>query len=241
VIDEYSLNLAKALAGADMVVIATPLQAAASLMPEIARHAGGDTVITDVGSVKGSVAVAARSAFGDKLQNFVPGHPIAGTERSGVEASFAELFVDHLVILTPLPANSPAAVATVSRMWERTGARVLQLDVDYHDRVLAATSHLPHVLAYALVDCLAQMEGHDDIFRFSAGGFRDFTRIASSSPEMWSDICIANADRLLDVIANYNNRLDDIARLIKERDRDGLMDVFSRVKTTRDNLPAGKK
>jgi prephenate dehydrogenase len=194
-----------------------------------------------VGSAKGSVVASARAILGDKLKNFVPGHPIAGTEKSGVEASFAELFVDHLVILTPLAETDRQALALITRMWETCGAAVVSLEVDHHDRVLAATSHLPHVLAYALVDCLAGMDEHDEIFRFSAGGFRDFTRIASSSAEMWSDICISNREQLLQVIIRYQDHLGELARLITAGDRDGLKDIFAKAKRTRDQVLAARR
>lgn len=248
VIDEYSTDLSPVVRDADVVVLATPLMTVEPLLEDMVGQLRPHAVITDVGSAKGSIVQAARSVLGADLKNFVPGHPIAGMEKSGVDASFAELFVDHLVILTPLPENSPMAIDLVTRMWEACGARVVSLEVEHHDQVLAATSHLPHVLAYALVDCLAGMDEHDEIFRFSAGGFRDFTRIASSSPEMWSDICVSNRDKLLTVIDQFKHHLDGIGRLIKDQDRDHLMEIFSRVKQTRDqvlaeqnNLLAGKK
>lgn len=238
VIDEYSSDLKTVVQGADMIVLATPLATMEPLLREMAPAIGPSTIITDVGSAKGSVVEAARVASAVPLQRFVPGHPIAGTERSGVEASFADLFVDHMVILTPLPENEPAAVTTVTRMWEICGATVVNLAVDRHDQVLAATSHLPHVLAYALVDSLASMDEHDDIFRFSAGGFRDFTRIASSSAEMWADICVANRHNLLNVLGRFELRLDAMAALIENGDRDALRDLFAEAKHTRDTMLA---
>lgn len=234
VIHECSADLEQVISGAEVIVLATPLSSFADLLPQIARYASPQAVITDVGSVKQCVVENARASLGHQSIMFVPGHPIAGNERSGAEAGFPGLFRDHLVILTPLPENSAENVTLVTSMWQACGAHVIALDVDYHDRVLAATSHLPHVLAYALVDCLASLTEHDDIFRFSAGGFRDFTRIASSNPQMWSDICMANSENVLRLIADYRNHLDGIATLVETGDKQGLQSLFTQVKVTRD-------
>lgn len=236
VIDHYSTNLAEIVADADVIVLATPLDTMDPLLKSIAELASPECIITDVGSAKGSVIYTARLVLGNKLKNFIPGHPIAGTEKSGVEASFPELFQNHMVILTPLIENSIKALDIVTRMWEACGAQVVSMPIEQHDQILAATSHLPHVLAYALVDCLASMNAHNEIFRFSAGGFRDFTRIASSSPEMWADICVANRDNLLDVIDQYKLHLDEIATQISENDRKGLMETFARARDTREHF-----
>jgi prephenate dehydrogenase len=241
VIDDYSNDLATVVADADMVVLATPLSTMQPLLAGMAAVLQPHTVITDVGSAKGSVVLAARAALNNRMQRFVPGHPIAGTEQSGVAASFADLFTDHMVILTPVEENDSDAVDLVTRMWQTCGATVISLSVDHHDQVLAATSHLPHVLAYALVDCLAGMNEHDEIFRFSAGGFRDFTRIASSSPEMWSDICISNRDNLLQVIKLFESRLQEISALISTEDGEQLREIFTRVKHTRDTQLAERQ
>jgi len=235
VIDDYSDNLADVIVDADVIVLATPLLTMEPLLQSIATLAKSGSIITDVGSAKGSVVRIAKAVLGDKLQNFIPGHPIAGTEKSGVEASFAELFDNHMVILTPLEQNNATAIDLVTRMWEICGARVVSLPVDQHDQILGATSHLPHVLAYALIDCLASMTEHDEIFRFSAGGFRDFTRIASSSPEMWADICIANRDNLITVIEQFKIHLDEIAGQINSQDRASLIEIFSRARCAREN------
>ena len=241
VIDDYSTDIASVVANADVVVLATPLSTIEPLLRSMLNALQPHTIITDTGSAKGSVVRAARSALNNKLQRFVPGHPIAGTEQSGVEASFPDLFVDHMVILTPLEENDADAVDLVTRMWETCGATVVSLSVDRHDQILAATSHLPHVLAYSLVDYLASMDEHDEIFRFSAGGFRDFTRIASSNAEMWSDICIANRDELLEVIKQFETHLAEITTLIRNNDKNGLRDIFARVKQTRDSLMAERQ
>jgi prephenate dehydrogenase len=195
-----------------------------------------DVIITDVGSAKACVVEAARSTLDKLMPRFVPGHPIAGKEQSGVEASSADLFEAHRVILTPLPETAVSALDTVTRMWELCGAEVVQLDVDQHDGILAATSHLPHLLAYALVDCLAGMRERDDIFRFAAGGFADFTRIASSHPQMWHDICFANRKQLMQALDIFGGHLDNIKQAIENGDSDALLQIFTRAKETRDRF-----
>ena len=236
VIDEYSSDLSSVVKNADVIVLATPLMSFNSLLSEIASHIKPGAVITDVGSVKGSVVSDARAVLGDAISSFIPAHPIAGTEKSGVQAAFPELFQDHMVILTPVPENPEDIIKLITRMWEICGAKVVTMSVDNHDKVLAATSHLPHVLAYALVDCLANMSEQDDIFTFSAGGFRDFTRIASSHPEMWSDICISNNENLLNVIEQFKDHLAIITGLIQRHDKKGLEKLFLDVKNTRDKF-----
>ena len=241
VIDEYSDDLQEVIKNANIIVIGSPLSTYPDLLRKIADCTESDAIITDVGSVKGSVVSAARSILGERAGSFIPGHPIAGTEQSGVRASFAELFENHLVILTPMEENSPADIQLVSDMWKQCGASVVELPVDYHDQVLAATSHLPHVLAYALVDTLAGMGEQEDIFRFSAGGFRDFTRIASSNPGMWTDICLANELNLLDMIEEFKIHLDEIAELLNNQDKQGLEQLFNKVKVTRDRYVVQNK
>lgn len=236
VIDEYSLTVASAVRDADMVVLATPLNTTGRLMQSMRNYIGSDTIITDVGSAKGSVVDAARNMLGDCLPRFVPGHPIAGREKSGVEASVPDLFESHRVILTPLPENSVEALERVTKMWEITGADVVQLDVEQHDEILAATSHLPHMLAYALVDCLAGMKNSDEIFRFAAGGFADFTRIASSDPQMWHDICIANRKHLLSALNHFDQYLNNIRHAIENDDSKALLEIFTRAKKIRDQF-----
>jgi len=236
VIDDYHTDVTAAVADAGLVVLATPLSTTGKLLKAMAPFLKADAVITDVGSAKGVVVAAAKQTLGDQLSRFVPGHPIAGTERSGVEHSFAELFDDHLVILTPLPENGTETVALVREMWERCGARVVSTDVAHHDRVLAATSHLPHLLAYALVDCLAEMEESEEIFRFAAGGFRDFTRIASSSPAMWHDICLANREHLLGVLDDFERHLAAVRAAIADNDGQRILAIFNRAKQARDKF-----
>ena len=236
VIDRYELGLERAVAGADMVVVAVPLGAMGAVFAAIAGRLSPDCVLTDVGSAKGSVVGDVRRIFGETPPSFVPGHPIAGTEKSGVEASFPDLFRGHKVILTPLVETDAKALERVRRMWELTGAEVVEMGVRHHDEVLAATSHLPHMLAFALVDTLARLDDRAEIFRYAAGGFRDFTRIASSDPQMWHDICLANREQLLVMIDLFCRDLKRLAEAIDQGDSSALMTVFQRAKHARDNL-----
>ncbi|MBI3773911.1 MAG: prephenate dehydrogenase/arogenate dehydrogenase family protein [Gammaproteobacteria bacterium] len=234
VIDRASTDIATAVQGADVVVLAVPLGAMEMCFRAMAGHVADDAIITDVGSAKASVVAAARAAFRRLPAGFVPGHPIAGTEKSGVEASFTELFHKRRVILTPVPESAPGAVAKVRQMWEQTGAVVEEMNVEHHDEVLAATSHLPHLLAFGLVDSLVGMDESEEIFRFAAGGFRDFTRIASSDPLMWRDICLANREAILKVLAHYSEDLAELTRSVRDGNGAALESVFRRAKDARD-------
>lgn len=234
VIDEFGLTIANAVTDADVIVLATPLATTEPLLKSMCSYLKDTAVITDVGSAKGSVVDAARKTLDERFPRFVPGHPIAGKETSGVEASTADLFESHRVILTPLPETSINALELVTRMWETTGAEVVHLSVDQHDEILAATSHLPHMLAYALVDCLAGMQERDEIFKFAAGGFADFTRIASSHPKMWNDICFSNRKQLLKALDLFDEYLNRIRSAIESDNSDELLKIFTRAKETRD-------
>lgn len=236
VIDRGETDIAAALLGAEVVLVAVPVGAMEGVLRTMAPHLAADTIVTDVGSTKGSVVTAAQRAFGAVPARFVPGHPIAGTEQSGVAASFAELYHKRRVILTPLAHTDVAAVATVRALWKAAGAEVVEMEVQHHDEVLAATSHLPHVLAYTLVDTLAQMEEHTEIFRYAAGGFRDFTRIASSDPRMWHDICLANRDAILKVMDRYAADLAEVRGAIERGDGAALLATFGRAKKARDEF-----
>jgi 3-phosphoshikimate 1-carboxyvinyltransferase len=189
-----------------------------------------------VGSTKANVVAAARDVFGTIPSGFIPGHPIAGSEKSGVIASDDQLFVKHKIILTPLPESDPSAVQQVARMWQATGAEVLQMAVERHDEVLAATSHLPHILAFSLVDTLAREQDSTEIFRYAAGGFRDFTRIAASDPTMWHDICIANKQQLLNQIDNFTAGLAELRTAIEHTDSQAMTGVFTRAKAAREHF-----
>ncbi len=236
VIDRYELDVRRAVAGADVVLLATPLGAMGEVLAQIKDSLGPDTVLTDVGSAKGSVVRAVQAVYGEMPANFVPGHPIAGTEKSGVSAAFAELYHDRRVLLTPLAQTSTQATERVRKMWEAAGAIVEELDVEHHDEVLAATSHLPHMLAFALVDSLARMGDKEEIFRFAAGGFRDFTRIASSDPVMWRDICLTNREAILAMMQRYRKDLAEIETAIEHTDGEALLEIFSRAKAARDRF-----
>ncbi len=236
VIDRYETNLAIAVQGADVVVIAVPLGTIAKTFSVIQPVLQPQAIVTDVGSAKACVVADARQYLGDHLSHFVPGHPIAGSEKTGVIASKVDLFVKRRVILTPLAETNQNAYATICKMWQATGAEVVEMAIAHHDKVLAATSHLPHLLAYSLVDTLAQMETKSEVFRFAAGGFRDFTRIAASDPQMWHDICLANKDALLEVLQLFNQDLQQLTQAIAENDSPMVMDMFKRAKAARDKF-----
>ncbi len=235
VIDRYESDIARALKGSDVVLLGVPVGAMEAVLGEIKPYLDGNTIITDVGSTKGSVVDAAIRVFGELPPRFIPGHPIAGTENSGVEASFAELYQNRRVILTPNAQSDSDALATVRWMWQQAGAEVIDMPVTHHDEVLAATSHLPHMLAFTLVDTLARLEDHDDIFRFAAGGFRDFTRIASSNPQMWHDICLNNREALLKMVGRFSEELANLSAAIERGDGEALLETFQRAKTARDS------
>ena len=234
VIDRFDVDVARAAAGADMVVVAVPLGALPAVLERIRDAVDDDAIVTDVGSVKGSVLAAARSALGPRLPRFVPAHPIAGTEHFGVDASVEGLFERRRVILTPTAETSGAALERVARMWKTVGSEVIEMNAAHHDEVLAATSHLPHMLAYTLMDVLGGMKERAEIFRFSAGGLRDFTRIASSDPRMWHDICIANRDAVVDAIERFGSELDRLADAVRRGDGEYVRLVFARAKSVRD-------
>jgi prephenate dehydrogenase len=236
VLDGFESTIEEAVADADVIVVAVPLGAMQDVFSELSGALKPGAIITDVGSSKGSVVAAAQAELGENLKRFVPGHPIAGNEKSGVEAGFSSLFQNRRVILTPLPQTDADAIACIEAMWRDCGAVIEYLDVGHHDKVLAATSHLPHMLAYALVHHLSNLNDHDEIFRYAAGGFRDFTRIASSDPVMWRDVCMANGDALRELIEQYQRELERISVAIESGDHDELLRLFSRAKSERDSL-----
>ena len=236
IIDRHTSDLLAAVDGADMVVVAAALGATESILQSIAAALAPNAVVTDVGSAKGSVVAAARKTLGMASGHFVPGHPIAGTERSGAAAAFADLFVDHKVILTPVSETAADATARVKAMWCATGAAVVEMSVEAHDQALAATSHLPHLLAYNLVDTLASRADAAQIFEFAAGGFRDFTRIAASNPTMWAEIALANRDALLAASDDFASRFEQIVAALEANDRVALEALFKRAQTVRQQL-----
>jgi prephenate dehydrogenase len=234
IIDQAANSLEDAVKHADMVFVAVPMGAMASVLEGMAEHLPAEAIVTDGGSAKAQVVEAARQALGDKFSQFVPGHPIAGTEKSGPSAAFASLYQDHRIVLTPVEETDAAATAKVKMMWQLTGAQVFEMDVDQHDVVLAATSHLPHVLAFNLVGMLAQRDDCEDVLRYAAGGFRDFSRIASSDAVMWRDICLGNQQAILGLLEQYHQGLNKIEEAIRNQDGDYLIDVFARAKKARD-------
>ena len=233
VIDSIAPDAVAAAHGADLVLLAAPVAQFPKLLRDVSSVLAPKSIVTDGGSTKRDVVVAARAAMGKKVAQFVPAHPIAGAEKSGAGAASADLFRDKRVIMTPLPENSDATVKRVRDAWSACGARITLMDPDEHDAILAAVSHLPHVLAYALVHDLAARENAAELFAYAAGGFRDFTRIASSHPEMWRDICIANRDRLLQELDQYRGELDSIGRLLQAGDAAGLEKVFAEARESR--------
>ncbi len=241
VIDSYSLDIKEVVSDADIVILATPLSTADKLFSEMSDALKEIAIITDVGSAKGSIVKSARENLPSLFTRFVPGHPIAGKEESGIEASSAELFDAHRVILTPVAETDPEALNLITKMWELTGAEVLNLDVEHHDAILAATSHLPHMLAYALVDCLSGLQERDEVFEFAAGGFADFTRIASSHPRMWHDICFSNHEKLLKAMDRFVQHLNKIREAINHDDSDTLLELFERAKISRDKFTDQRK
>ena len=236
VIDRFEADPSTVVQNADVVVIAVPLGAVQAVLEQIAPQLPDRCVLTDVGSAKGCIVADVQRVFGEIPPTLVPAHPIAGTERSGVEASFAELFQGRRVILTPLLETEAWALELIRAMWACTGAEVIDMGVKHHDEVLAATSHLPHMLAYTLVESLARMDDRAEIFRYAAGGFRDFTRIASSDPTMWRDICVANREPLLGVIKHFRQDLAILTEAIATSDSDAIMGIFQRAKHARDTL-----
>ncbi|MFB4393733.1 MULTISPECIES: bifunctional prephenate dehydrogenase/3-phosphoshikimate 1-carboxyvinyltransferase [unclassified Pseudomonas] len=236
VVDRCEEDLAAACVGADVIQLAVPILAMEKLLARLAQLDLGDAIITDVGSAKGNVVRAAREAFAARLPRFVPGHPIAGSEQSGVEASNAALFRRHKVILTPLAETDPAALALVDRLWRALEADVEHMPVERHDEVLAATSHLPHLLAFGLVDSLAKRNENLEIFRYAAGGFRDFTRIAGSDPIMWHDIFLANREAVLRTLDTFRSDLDALRDAVDAGDGHQLLGVFTRARVAREHF-----
>lgn len=237
VIDEIATDMASALHNADLVFLAMPVGQTAHTMAQIAPHLQANTIITDAGSTKQDVIAAARHHL--PLQNrhhFVPGHPIAGTEQSGAQAAQADLYANKHVILTPLPETSTDAVEQVNQLWQACGAQVSIMPADKHDQVLATTSHLPHLLAFTMMNHLNHSTVDlENLLRFAGSGLRDFTRIAGSSPEMWRDICLANREMLLRQIDGYQNELKALQEMLKNNEGEALEQAFSQARSVREN------
>ena len=231
IIDSIAPDAAVAAGEADLVLVAAPVGQSAAIFSALKDC---KALITDAGSTKRDVVAAARAALGKKIAQFVPGHPVAGAEKSGAAAASADLFKARRVVLTPLKENPAAAVAKIRSLWEACGAHVTRLEPEEHDAVLAAVSHLPHLLAYALVHDIAGRGNAEQLFSYAAGGFRDFTRIASSHPEMWRDICVANRDAILAELARYRSELGYVERLLQAADASALEKLFADARDARD-------
>lgn len=234
IIDQAADNIADVIQGADLIVLAVPMGAMADTLMSIAPYVTDNMVITDAGSAKAQMVEAAKLALGDQFKQFVPGHPIAGTEKSGPTAAFSQLYQDHRVVLTPTDETNPEALEKIRNMWLAVGAQVSTMTAIQHDHVLAATSHLPHILAFNLVDMLAQNGDVDEVLRYAAGGFRDFSRIASSDPVMWRDICLSNSEAILSLLKQSQHQMNLLQQAIEQKDGDYLMTVFERAKQARD-------
>ncbi|NCS66485.1 MAG: prephenate dehydrogenase/arogenate dehydrogenase family protein [Hydrogenophilales bacterium CG03_land_8_20_14_0_80_62_28] len=240
IVDEIADSPEQAVAGADGVLLAMPVGAMAETFVRIAPHLAADALLTDAGSTKQDVIAAARRGLGEQVGRFVPGHPIAGAEKSGALAARADLYAGRNVILTPLPENAAATVAAVADLWRACGARLMEMTAAEHDRVFAAVSHLPHLAAFALVDELASRPQAGLYFRLAGSGFRDFTRIAASSPEMWRDIALANREALAAELDAYVSRLSRLRDALMAGDGQTLFDTFIRASKARGNwAPAG--
>jgi cyclohexadieny/prephenate dehydrogenase len=240
--DEVGDDPAAAVAGADLVVLATPLSAYAEIGRRIAPALREGAIVTDVGSVK-EVVIRDLQPLLPAHVHFVPGHPVAGTEHSGPEAGFAELFRDRWCILTPPPETAPNAVARITALWEGAGMRVVTMAAEHHDKVLAMTSHLPHLIAYTIVSTATDLEDSlkSEVIAFSAGGFRDFTRIAASDPVMWRDIFLANREAVLEMLQRFSEDLTALQRAIRWGEGDTLEDRFARTRAIRRSIIEAKQ
>lgn len=240
IIDSIAAGPAEAVRDADLVMVATPVAQFGGILREIGAILKPGALVTDAGSTKRDVVAAARGALGSKIAQFIPAHPIAGAEHSGAAAAKADLFRDRRVVVAPLEENSERDIAAVAGLWAAAGARVSRMTPQEHDAVFAAVSHLPHVLAFALVDDVSKRPDAAQLFGYAAGGFRDFTRIASSHPEMWRDICMANRDRLLHELQLYQEKLNAIGRMLEAGDAAALENLFSEARAAREKWLNGE-
>lgn len=234
VIDRFETDVTQAVKGADLVMLAVPLAVMGDLFAQIYPHLDEHTVVTDAGSAKASVISDITAKLGHCPTYFVPGHPIAGREKSGVEAVDASLYIDHRVILTPNETTDKKALELVEFLWTAVGAKVCLMAAPFHDEVFAATSHLPHMLAFALVDMLNEHAELGNVFQYTAGGFRDFTRIASSDATMWRDIALHNSTALVKWLKEYQTALESLTRLVENQDGEALYHLFDQAKLARD-------
>lgn len=231
IIDNFTAQIDDSLGTVDLMVIATPVCMIADLVEKMIPFLKEGTVITDVGSVKKEIVEQVEGFMPDTL-HFVGGHPIAGTENSGFEHSFSTLFEDRTCILTPVESTNQQALRQVQELWSGVGSIVVCLNCDEHDEILAAVSHLPHMVAYGMVNCLLTIEGFEEnIFSFSAGGFKDFTRIAGSDPAMWRDIALMNREKLLSMIERFQSYLEELKEAIEQKDSEKLFAEFQKSRT----------
>ncbi|MCH7741118.1 MAG: prephenate dehydrogenase/arogenate dehydrogenase family protein [Proteobacteria bacterium] len=241
-IDEKADSVAACVQGSSLVVLAVPVLSIRDSLSQLKdvllekNRSGQAPVVTDVGSVKSTILKAANEIFGEHPANLVPGHPVAGSEKHGVEAADPDLFEKHKVILTPTASTDKDALGLVEEMWQGLGARVMQMTAEHHDSVFAQTSHLPHLLAYALVDTLSVQGDSLEIFEYAAGGFRDFSRIAASDPVMWRDVFDANGEEVLNILDRYVDELSAIRTLIADGRMEELEQLFKRAKIARDHF-----
>lgn len=241
VIDTATSNIATAVKDADIILIAAPVAQTPSILRAIKPHLEASTVVTDAGSTKGDVLQCAAEILGDQLHQFVGGHPIAGAEKSGVTAAMSDLYIDRNVVLTPTAVTDKLAIQRVRALWQDCGANVSEMTAEAHDGIFAAVSHLPHLLAFALVDDIASRSNAEQLFGFAASGFRDFTRIAGSHPEMWRDISLANRTALLNELAAYQQELGRLQVLLEAADGEGLQALFERASVARNNWGESRK
>ncbi len=235
--DRYTLSAAEAVKDADLVIVSVPVGASGAVAAEIASHLKPGAIVTDVGSTKGSV-IGQMAPHLPKSVHFIPGHPIAGTEHSGPDAGFAGLFRGRWCILTPPPGADEEAVARLRLFWETLGSMVEEMDAEHHDKVLAIVSHLPHIIAYNIVGTADDLETvtASEVIKYSASGFRDFTRLAASDPTMWRDVCLHNKDAILEMLARFSEDLASLQRAIRWGDGDKLFDLFTRTRAIRRSI-----
>ena len=241
VIDSAETNIEAAIQDADLILIAAPVAQTTAILQSIKPHLNKQTMITDAGSTKADVLACASAVLGDQFNQFVGGHPIAGAEKSGVSAAMSDLYVGKNVVLTPTSESNLDALASVTKLWQACGANVSEMTAETHDGIFAAVSHLPHLLAFALVDDIASRPNAAQLFSFAASGFRDFTRIAGSHPEMWRDISLANKSALLSELTAYQLELSQLKQLLEHEDSAGLQALFERASVARNNWANNKK
>ncbi len=235
--DSYTTNAAEAVRDADLVIVSVPVGSSGQVAQDIAPALKPGAILTDVGSTKGSV-IAQMQPHVPPGVHFIPGHPLAGTEKSGPDAGFADLFENRWCIFTPLPDTDPAALEKLSEFWRRCGSNIDTMDPQHHDMTLAIVSHLPHIIAYNIVGTADDLESvtKSEVIKYSASGFRDFTRLAASDPTMWRDVCLHNKDAILEMLARFSEDLASLQRAIRWGDGEKLFDLFTRTRAVRRSI-----